>query len=255
MFHDYWKNNKLDEFRELLEIAGINPDKEIKEKIDKRVKWAKEVLEENVFYIVPDIRLENSKNEEDKIKLYSDRNEDPEEAVIKYLTEEDNELEEYSIVEIYRKNVSGFKCKFYRIGIYNIKNIAKNFISESIALMEVCHIITGYEFISETIKDTVSQLLRANKELHSIDLSDADLRGAKLIGAKLRGADLIGADFSDADLHDADLRDADWKGLVWKFNPPVVIGANFENAKINDREFVKYLRKNGAKNVPDPVED
>jgi len=194
MFHDYWENNKLDEFRELLKIANIkNLNKyKIKEKINKRVKQAKEMLEGKEFCIISDIKFENSESG-NKIKLYYDRNEDPEKVIITYPTREDDKREEYSIVEIYRKNVAGFKCKFYGIHICDIKSIAKNFISGSIALIEVCHIITGYEFVSETIKDFVSQLLRANKELHSIDLSKADLSGTYLIGANLSRAVLIGA--------------------------------------------------------------
>jgi len=55
---------------------------------------------------------------------------------------------------------------------------------------------------------------------------------------------LIGADLSGANLSKVK-----WKNFRF-FRLPQVEGANFENAKINDREFVEYLRKNGAINVP-----
>jgi len=183
MFRDYWKNDKLNEFRELLEIANINPDKEeIKEKIDKRVKRAKDVLERKELYIIPNIKFENSESE-NKIELY---NKDPGEVVIKYLTRKDDEREEYRIVvEIYRKNVARFKYKFYRINIGDIKSIVKNFVSGSIALIEICQIITNYTFLrvlSGTSKDSISQLLKVNKKLHFIDLRRADLSEAYLRG-------------------------------------------------------------------------
>ena len=37
------------------------------------------------------------------------------------------------------------------------------------------------------------------------------------------------------------------------YNGLVCRDADFSNATINSKEFVKYLRQNGARNVPDPM--
>ena len=125
-------------------------------------------------------------------------------------------------------------------------------------------------------------------DLRGADLSGADLSMAVLIGADLSRANLFGADLSRANLFGADLsravlREAVLHGailieavLLWadlgradlsgayllggiilvegpNYQEANVSAANFENALINDRGFLEYLKENGAIDVPDEV--
>jgi uncharacterized protein YjbI with pentapeptide repeats len=96
-------------------------------------------------------------------------------------------------------------------------------------------------------------------------LSGADLSGANLSEAKLNEANLSEADLSEAKLNEANLSGADLRGAdliraiilikesYYQKAKAKVNDANFEDALINNRGFLEYLKENGAKNVPDKV--
>jgi hypothetical protein len=130
---------------------------------------------------------------------------------------------------------------------------------------------------SATSREKLIELLRAEKVsefnalrdrvgLEQIDLRDADLRGANLSEvnlsmANLSGANLSRVNLSRANLREVDLREADLSGaelsrgnnLVTDYQRAMVSGANFENVLTNDKDFLKYLKEKGAKNVPNYV--
>jgi predicted KAP-like P-loop ATPase len=97
-----------------------------------------------------------------------------------------------------------------------------------------------------------------NADLRGANLSAVNLRGANLSAADLRAANLLGADLLGANLSGADLRGANLRSgiiLVKKqyYQEAKVSDADFNNALINDKGFLEYLRENGAENVPDVV--
>ena len=82
--------------------------------------------------------------------------------------------------------------------------------------------------------------------LSEVNLSRANLSRAILIEANLRGVDLREADLSWAELSRGN-------NLVTDYQRAMVSGANFENVLTNDKDFLKYLKENRAKNVPNYV--
>ena len=111
---------------------------------------------------------------------------------------------------------------------------------------------------------SMANLVEANLSMASLreaNLSMADLSMADLSMADLSMADLIMANLSMASLREVDLREADLSGaelsrgnnLVTDYQRAMVSGANFENVLTNDKDFLKYLKENGAKNVPNYV--
>jgi len=101
---------------------------------------------------------------------------------------------------------------------------------------------------------SMANLVETN--LSMADLSMADLSMADLIMANLSMADLSMANLREVDLREADLSGAELsKGnnLVTDYQRAMVSGANFENVLTNDKDFLKYLKENGAKNVPNYV--
>jgi uncharacterized protein YjbI with pentapeptide repeats len=85
-------------------------------------------------------------------------------------------------------------------------------------------------------------------------LAGARLAGARLAGARLAGANLAGANLAGTDLTKADLTGADLTNSLIINNSfsdkTVVLNANFENALIDNHEFLEHLFKNQGKNIP-----
>jgi hypothetical protein len=79
--------------------------------------------------------------------------------------------------------------------------------------------------------------------LAKTDLSSANLRGAVLIDAKLLQANLSGANLSEAQLQYAII-------LGCSYHDVRCEDADFSNAVIDSNNFVEYLKRNGARNVP-----
>ena len=113
--------------------------------------------------------------------------------------------------------------------------------------------------------------------LNDADLTQVNLSGASLNGASLYNANLFEANFFMADLSSVELMDGMSGNLsgtilhnidlsimdltkavmlnVQEYSGLKVKNTNFKDAIINDKIFVEYLRKNGAKNVPEAIED
>ena len=99
----------------------------------------------------------------------------------------------------------------------------------------------------------LNKALMSGANLKMADLSGTHLIGAHLIAATLCEAVLIGVDLSMADLRGANLS----QGIILvkepNYNETNVKGADFSGAIIGDYKFLEYLRKHGAKNVPDEI--
>ncbi|HUV02739.1 MAG TPA: pentapeptide repeat-containing protein [Desulfobacteria bacterium] len=120
--------------------------------------------------------------------------------------------------------------------------------------------IDKYALIDLLRAGRIAEFNDITKDLDIIDLSRADLSGAYLHGANLsvtilNGAYLHGANLSGADLSGADLRDSLIHVREQEYQGTKVEDANFEGAIIGNGGFITYLRKNGAKNVPDAFTD
>ncbi len=113
-----------------------------------------------------------------------------------------------------------------------------------------------------------ANLKRAN--LKRANLDDANLMSANLMGANLEDANLLDANLEDANLLDANLEDANLIGanledanlmgaIILNIKPNYshmrVKNTNFEDALINNKSFLTYLKKRGAINVPDAIEN
>jgi hypothetical protein len=80
------------------------------------------------------------------------------------------------------------------------------------------------------------------------DLSDANLIGADLSNAYLSDAKLLGADLSDADLSGAIL-------VHNKYDQSINKNTNFNNAVIDNPNYIKYLHSSGGQNIPDEIKN
>ena len=111
----------------------------------------------------------------------------------------------------------------------------------------------------------------SNAYLSRADLTYANLSGAKLLGADLGGADLSNADLTYANLSGADLsyanlsgahlsnanlEDANLSGAILvhnKYEKSINKNTNFDNAVIDNPEYIKYLHSDGAQNIPNEI--
>jgi uncharacterized protein YjbI with pentapeptide repeats len=111
---------------------------------------------------------------------------------------------------------------------------------------------------ADLIRAVLSGAVLSGANLSGANLSGANLRKANLFGANLHRAVLIEAVLLWANLNGANLSGAYLLGGIILVEGPnyqeaKVSDANFEDALINDSGFLEYLKKNGAKNVPDEV--
>ena len=70
-------------------------------------------------------------------------------------------------------------------------------------------------------------------------------------GSFLHHCDLSYTNLTNVDLSNADLYECDILN-VCEYNGLKCEDTNFRESQLNDKEFVKYLKNNGAVNVPEP---
>ena len=80
-------------------------------------------------------------------------------------------------------------------------------------------------------------------------MPNANLHGAGLSNANLHGADLTGADLTGANLFNVDLSEAILINIVYDTNLRLD-KANFENAIIDNPDFIDYLSKVSPSTLP-----
>jgi len=97
-----------------------------------------------------------------------------------------------------------------------------------------------------------ARLIRVN--LAGVDLRNADLRNTSLEESNLRNADLSGALLQNSIIQEANFENAKFVGAkmnnIKYFEKVKVKGADFLNAEINNDNLRRYLKGNGALNVP-----
>ena len=93
----------------------------------------------------------------------------------------------------------------------------------------------------------LSKAILSEAKLYKAILSKADLSGANLSGAILSGADLSMADLTDANFTNSIIINNAFSEKT------VVLNANFENAIIDNPEFIKHLHNNNCQNIPEEI--
>jgi uncharacterized protein YjbI with pentapeptide repeats len=107
----------------------------------------------------------------------------------------------------------------------------------------------GAQFMSSNLhKAFLFEANLSDADLSHTNLSGADLSHTNLSGADLSHTNLSGANLSGSILQAGILMDVDFSDLN-------VIDTIFEDAVITDPDFIDYLQKNNAKNIPKLVKD
>ena len=149
-----------------------------------------------------------------------------------------------------------FKAKLLHCDL-NHANFSEADFSTSIlsnSKLSYAHLFSSTFYRAKLDDCNLSSAYMARGNFSEADFTSSDLSNTNLSYSILSKANLSYSILSKANLSYANLSDAilvsSRIGDSIKYDGVICTGADFRNAKIEDKEFIKYLQKNGAINVP-----